>query len=247
MTNILMTKEEYNEYLLNEFCIKAENEVDILFDRYLLLCAKIRSDEDYIRTNWENIMETHYDGTDIQEVTLRLKNPKTTNTTKFGTIKFMDNKLRKGRAINVVKMITYLITINEIREIIYNNNWGIVVRDPKKNNYPEKIVLTTIKDIIVEGLNFINGKEKEKALLMLDAAPIDSIAGKAWNMIPTVTLNPVIGDNVPKASGAYESLMSAMTNEQDEEEIIPKEDVEFWRNIYRTRKHLTYGKEFKVC
>ena len=82
--------------------------------------------------------------------------------------------------------------------------------------------------------------------MYLDSAPEYSIAGKIWNMIPDANMDPVPSNSVPKASGAYEAMMSRTTNETDDVEEIPEEDVGFWRNLYATRKHLTYGVTSKV-
>lgn len=243
----LYTMEELNEVNLDKEIEMENKKQEQLLELYFKRLWMIKSTEDYLRANWESVMEGHYDGQDPTEISCRFKSEKSEDKThSITSIKAFDTKTRKGKKINVLKMITFLAEVEEIRELVYNNTWGIVVKEPKKTNYPEKVCLNTIKEIVMEGIACLKGKEKEIALMYLDSAPSNSVAAQIWNLIPSVTMDTVPTNSVPKASGVYEAMMSRMTNDVSDVEEIPEEDKDFWRDLYSTRKHLTYGKEFKV-
>jgi hypothetical protein len=228
----------------NEARKKMEKEDDRKIESYFTQIFKISKDEDYIRASWDAIVETTgYDGFDFTELSIRGQYQKLEEVKphKIASIKSLDKKVRKGKPINVLKLIGFLAGIKEIREIIYNNDHGIVVRDPERNNYPEKVVMDTIKEIILEGLTFINGKDKETALMFLDSSPIDSIAGKVWKLIEMPAMDPVMhGKEIPKCSGLWEKYLTTMCREggkRDPQYSVIDEHVTFNRNSVRKAEY----------
>jgi hypothetical protein len=109
--------------------------------------------------------------------------------------------------------------------------------------------MDALKSIVKEGLEQTSVDEKSKCLLYMESAPENSIMYKVWKMFEQVNLDPVMSETVPVFSGQWETCIRKLTTEGGKEEIveeIPAEDAEFWREIYKTRKHLTYGKQFII-
>lgn len=209
--------------------------------------SKLISKEDYLRATIVEEDCNIYDGDEnecIMDTVNRGK--RLEELSQISSIKMLDKKERDGVPINVLKLIGYMASIQEIREIVYNNTHGIVVRTPKRCNYPEQVVINTLKEIIVEGITTLSASDKEKALMYLDSSPQESIAGKINQLIPIVELEPKHGDTVPECSGVWEQNLSRLTNEKSYIEEIPEEDAVWWRSIYRTRVEYTYGYEFEM-
>lgn len=191
------------------------------------------TDEDNLRSSVQET-EEGYDGFDFKELSLDTEYVSRETIKTMGSLKSFDTKLRCGVKIDMVKMMSYLSSIHEVRDIVYNNKWGIVVRTPERSNYPENVVISTIKDIIIEGINsqvnnckvscfsaYNNRLEKrdnirEKLYLIWSSAPEGSILAKTWAMIPTLNYdenNQVQGKSIPRASGAMEALYGRMTHD----------------------------------
>lgn len=147
----------------------------------------------------------------------------------LGDLAMLDTKARKGKPINVLKLVAYLYTVTDLHQIVFNNSWGIVVRECRKSNIPAKCILFALFTVIRDALCTPDLKDKETILIALDEAPERSVAGRIWAMFESVTLVPVVD----------------FIHDDDAEEI-PAEDVEFWRAIY-SRRDRAVGRRFKVC
>lgn len=133
----------------------------------------------------------------------------------------LDSKTRAFKPINLLKFVQYLYMHDSIRQIVYNNSWGIKVMNPKRNNYPENVVLDTIKDILLEGLHSQPHYYRELVVLYLesaeDCAP-DSLAAKVWRLLPNaryseLDIKPYEETAPEEFSGVWETYMSRLINE----------------------------------
>ena len=253
MLDTLLSEEAYMEMVREEEADKErarlEKEYDKHMDRYFKDISIIESDEDYLRVTYTAWDTATYDGNEYEGIWDTVYKEATHTGTPITDLRMLDKKVRKSAPINVLKLIAFLADAKRTRDLVYNNTWGICVRPAKKANYPMHTVLDSIKDIVVEGLSYLSGKEKETALLYIDSAPMDSLLAKAWDRMPTVTLDPVYADiKSPECDGVWEKCLVKISTSDDENltETIPAEDVDFWRSIYATRKDLTVGIEYEV-
>lgn len=145
------------------------------------------SDEDYLRINcWSQT--SNYDGSEYQAI--YEEKDTTCKMYKFGSIRAFDTKLRqkKGKGlIQLIDLLTYMSTIHEFRELIYNNKWGISVSNPRMQKFPEFIMIETIAKLMLEAIHLEDHSYmRNKFMLIWSSAPEDSIAGKAWNTFPSL-------------------------------------------------------------
>ena len=252
-TNRMMTRDEYMAMVREQEADRERARIERGYDKqqdyYETQLCKLESDEDYLR-GWNAIMENEYDGTDYDGIWDCVKQKKEEKAgVPITNLHMLDKKARKSTPINVLKLITFLADAYRTKDLVYNNTWGICVRPAKKANFPMHTVLDSLNSIIVEGLTYLNGKEKEIALIYIDSAPMDSLLARAWDRKPTVTLDPVYADiKSPECSGVWEKCLVKISTSDDENltETIPAEDVDFWRSIYATRKDMTAGIEYEV-
>ena len=126
---------------------------------------------------------------------------------KKGYLNFLTDKFK----CNILDVVYYFCTINYVRELCYNNNWGICVVEPKSKKYPENEVINTVRDIILEQLTKEPSYMRNKVLTMLDAAPVNSFAKKIWDSIPNAKEHDIdMGDCVPAFSGTWEKTVAKM-------------------------------------
>lgn len=111
----------------------------------------------------------------------------------------------------ILDVVKYFCTFNYVRELCYNNTWGIHVVAPKSKNYPENEVIGVVKDIIFEQLAKEPMYMKELVLTMLEAAPEYSFAGKINKLIVAVEHDIDMGDTVPEFSGVWEKTVKAVS------------------------------------
>lgn len=187
-----------------------------------------------------NVKDGHYDGNtydtisgETEEIdiwTARRMNKKEDKIMKMCSLKPFDTEFRqeqekKGKGnvtINVKRMMEYLASFQEIREMIYMNRYRIRVRAPKFNNYPEDKMLSNIADILIAGINTYHNDSKVSCfqrydenitgklptlrndlMLIWSSAPEDSVLGKAWASLKDLKygdMNQVIEWQKDKAS-----------------------------------------------
>lgn len=158
----------------------------------------------------------------------------------YGTLKTLDTDSRgekKLGGINLENLIRYLNNIHHIRELVYITKFKIRIREVKLEKFPENIMINNLKDIIMEGINNMYPYMKERMLLLLSASVKGSVAGKIWNMIPSLMY-----DESHMVTTLQTERESFKRNDLVE---IPDEDKDFWRNIY-SRRERSLGKEFAI-
>lgn len=152
---------------------------------------------------------SEYCGNTYEGIYDEFKTKETEKKIKRGSMKAFDTKTREAKGvktINVRKMLAYLASINETRDLVYNNTWGIVVKEPKSNDYPEKIVLETLLSIVLEGIGYHHNDSKVSCfqaynenltqrthtgkrdaydlLTIFASAPATSLLAKIWAILP---------------------------------------------------------------
>jgi hypothetical protein len=213
-----MTKEELDEKLMDKDMEREERKHAMLEDMYLERLMKIESDEDYIRSNWSTVMDNEYDGSEFsgiheikESVTIRKE------------VTALEKDLFKK--INLMDLMTHLASIGKIRELVYNNKWGVCIAQPKMGKYPEVNVLHNIKDLLLEGIHSLDHRyERNKFLLIWSSAPEDTVLGRTWSLLPSLDYD----DNDMVIAWQNDKKYAYSTTEE-----IPVEDVSFWSSIYR--------------
>jgi hypothetical protein len=175
-----------NEYFSDKEREKEARKEERLEEKYFKELFKLVSDEDYIRFNIGAMEDSKYDGSEYQCIWEEEENISTFIKHKFGTVKALDTKYRKGRSINVELLLTKLCEIHEIRDVIYDNDWGISVTSAKLSKYPERKELGKLASILMDGIESHEGYFRRKYLLWWSAAPEGTVANKCWNCIPSL-------------------------------------------------------------
>lgn len=131
--------------------------------------------------------------------------------------------------INLDKLMSDMARLNEIRDIVRNNTWGVYIGEAELDKYPEIKELHSLKSILLEGIMKQESYWKQRYLMIWSCAPEDSILAKTWNLLESLNYD----------ENNREILWQKDLQSFNKKEVIIKEDKEFWFGLYENR-FITY-------